>query len=471
MRNLKTSFTMLLLFGTMVLVQGQNDHSIALAGQVVDAQSGEGLPLVHLLMPDKRITTITDESGYFTILLPPGQLLLQASHVAYDPVSLDLKLTRDTTLTIRLTRRNVSIDQVSVHGSRIQVLTPETYFHVSDFEVTANGLFILGHPKKNARRNIYCARLDGTTTDTIPIPPSGYLEKDFMDGIWYLDKDSAYLVSQSNSGFGFSDSISAEQYYTFIDPIKLLWGDKIYFQNHPPDDNCLNTYYQKLGSDSIFLFSTLRDSVIMRLTDWRAKDHFTRQISDLAPSRIPISVRSHIIKLASNVKDDGELQSKKQSSYISSNFTEPLIYGSGSTTRSQVTIQDLAFITAPVFHLHNLLVQIDFYNGYMYFFRPTGILIHQVPIDFHIDNRLEGSFRKIFHPLVDVTNDQLYVWVQRMDNVDVLKIDLESGTVIQTVNLESYKNVHNLRIAGGYLFFLYNELQYPYATRLFRMKL
>ena len=98
-------------------------------------------------------------------------------------------------------------------------------------------------------------------------------------------------------------------------------------------------------------------------------------------------------------------------------------------------------------------------------------MIHKVPSSFHVKKQYGWALRDIYSPLVDEVNNEVYVWTQKINQVEIYQLDVETGELIKKINLESYKNIQKHQIENGYLYFLYDEQHYPYATRLYSMAL
>ncbi|MCK5820766.1 MAG: carboxypeptidase-like regulatory domain-containing protein [Bacteroidales bacterium] len=446
--------------------QSQEHQTYIFDGHVTNTVSGAGVPLTHVIIVGYNIATITNEEGWFRLAMPPGDYTFQMSHLAYDPIEVCLTISSDTSHTFHLQKKVVSMEVVSIFAERIKNLTPETYSHVSDYEVVGDELFLIGHPGKRPQRYLYLAHLNGKIYDTLRIDKSGEVEKDYLGNIWYLNKNEARKVVTLDQKVILKNPISGTTYEDSIDHPILQWNKKTYFQDYFVGEKGFKTYFRVPQIDSIYIISTIRDSMLMYLLSRRKDDNRARHISDAHFNQVWSAAM-----IAHKGGRGSSWVPKVQSDYMTASFTEPLIYGTGGTGKMNFTIPLIKNITAPIFRLANVLVQIDYYNSSIYFFNEAGMKIHQVPIDFHLIRQAGGVLRQIFFPIIDYLNQRVYVWVQRTDHIEVYQLDVETGQLIKRINLESFQNVHNLKIENGSLFFLYNELHYPYATRLYRLDL
>ena len=89
---------------------------VAVSGCILDSASRETLPSATVQVLGTSKGSVADNYGRFTLLLLPGRYQLEASYVGYRPNVIDLDLTGDTTLSIRLGARQ-EIEQVVIsHG-------------------------------------------------------------------------------------------------------------------------------------------------------------------------------------------------------------------------------------------------------------------------------------------------------------------------------------------------------------------
>ena len=92
-------------------------QSHAVSGVLRDT-SGERLTNAHIFVYPDSITTLSNESGKFSIFLTRGRKSLVVSHVSYETFTLQFNLRRDTTLTLTLADKISSLSEVVVRGDR-----------------------------------------------------------------------------------------------------------------------------------------------------------------------------------------------------------------------------------------------------------------------------------------------------------------------------------------------------------------
>jgi hypothetical protein len=115
MRNIFILFVLSLL--NVNSVYSQEDKSLQISGVVLDAESLEPIPFTSILIRDKSMGTVADNSGYFSFLAQPGDTITFRS-VGYQqrifviPTSLSSK---SYSLIELMIRENVLLDEVVVY--------------------------------------------------------------------------------------------------------------------------------------------------------------------------------------------------------------------------------------------------------------------------------------------------------------------------------------------------------------------
>lgn len=93
-----------------------------ITGQVVDAESGEALPGVNVIVEETQLGAATDADGYYTILnVPPGNYSVTASFIGYaqttvQDVNVNIDLT--TTVNFELTTQAIAGEEVIVQAEQ-----------------------------------------------------------------------------------------------------------------------------------------------------------------------------------------------------------------------------------------------------------------------------------------------------------------------------------------------------------------
>ncbi|HEY3403275.1 MAG TPA: carboxypeptidase-like regulatory domain-containing protein [Ohtaekwangia sp.] len=119
-------------------VQGAFAQSITVKGVITD-ETGERLPLAHLLILPDSVNASTNNSGHFSLHISPGKKTIHVTYVGFENYQRIFIARKDTTISIRLdastselrevvvtSGRNVQQDVFESNQTSTQVLTQET---------------------------------------------------------------------------------------------------------------------------------------------------------------------------------------------------------------------------------------------------------------------------------------------------------------------------------------------------------
>ena len=458
LRLLKSSiFIVLLLCTSGTFAQDPIRYIIDV--QVVDRETGRIIPTASMQVSGSNLARITDTLGWFRLYVPAGQYTMQYSHIAYEGFEHQVKISRDTVFQVKLTRKIIRIDEVEIVGGRILNITPDLNMHVSDYLLANQYVIYIGHPSKKPEYRLYLTYESGKQLDNRLIRKHGILQKDYLDRTWYIGTDSAWRIGVDAGRLVIDKPWSLKAYNDSISPIILKWNDRQIYQDYYPEQQGLMTFCNIPPSLEFFTISAVRDSLAMHLAATKMIDDYATWIADMFEAQVESEKR------AGREQMIGGGSGPMAGVVIrpgNTNYNKPKNYS---------PIPILRNLIAPVFLFKGLLYQLDFYAGYITSYNDRLRRVSKTPVDFHIYQRPMGKLRRMYYPLIDYSHNQVYVWTQLIDRLEIYRLNLETGQLLERLDLDKYQNVHNLQIANGSLYFLYNELTYPFATRLFRMDL
>ncbi len=99
---MKTVLTSLVLIIIMLLPLFGKTQLVTISGNVIHSKSGKALENVTIFETSSNIGTITNENGFFKLVLLPGKLEIEITDNGFNGFSQQIVLKSDTTLTVRL---------------------------------------------------------------------------------------------------------------------------------------------------------------------------------------------------------------------------------------------------------------------------------------------------------------------------------------------------------------------------------
>ena len=125
--SLRCRFFWVVCFSFVGLLNCVGAQNYRISGYVEDSESGERISGVHVYPDQQRDGVTTNQYGFYSLNIPAFGTWISASHVSYESALIDVNLTADTVLIIRLDPRVISMDEMSVTSegetlaSRIQM--------------------------------------------------------------------------------------------------------------------------------------------------------------------------------------------------------------------------------------------------------------------------------------------------------------------------------------------------------------
>ncbi|MDD2323964.1 MAG: TonB-dependent receptor, partial [Bacteroidales bacterium] len=108
---------------------GLSQHTIK--GTVTDRLTGEPLPVAHVILNDKLLTTITADDGSFLLKqVKNGDYKLIISHIGYSTLRQNIVVQGDITLTLQLEPVAIMEEGVIIRATRATENTPVTYQNI-----------------------------------------------------------------------------------------------------------------------------------------------------------------------------------------------------------------------------------------------------------------------------------------------------------------------------------------------------
>ncbi|WP_430973459.1 TonB-dependent receptor [Sunxiuqinia rutila] len=107
-------YLLLVIEGGTTLAQDK----FTISGYLTDSRNGEKLIGATIMTPENQKGTVTNQYGFFSLTLPPGNYHFSCRYIGYYPQSITIPLFGDTIITVEL-ETNLTIDEVEVIGRKV----------------------------------------------------------------------------------------------------------------------------------------------------------------------------------------------------------------------------------------------------------------------------------------------------------------------------------------------------------------
>ncbi len=446
------------LFSCLLLIVlpafGQVQHTMV-SGRVIDANSGEPVPLAHIYLQNAEKGVVTNLSGDYSLEIFRLPDTLRVSCIGYTTLKLSIEAHPAGEINIILLPKIIDLSEVVISSWKIEPVFKDNQYSVLDYELDGRNIYLLIFRNQLARSELLYLDFAGDTisrkTD-LPGKPKG-LYKDCLDVIHFLTADHAYQVVHEGEKLLLKYPNSLDKFReTFGDCITSL-QDNIFFRKFFYY-NLVIEYFgvDKYNSEKTTL-AIIRDDFQMNMLDKNPQDKLL-----LLASGKPEVMGDLKGGLASR-----EMISALRSTSAQSHFLKSILYKP---------------VRAPLKRIDENLVIFDFSNSRLRFYDPSGILFHEVPISFHHRNTdlniFEGIFNskgwKDYEVFVDEALYKAYALFASGGSYQLKEIDLFTGNLVQTHKL-IYPYPEKIRIRNGYVYFLYKPASEWTKKRLYRQQI
>ncbi len=123
----------LFLFGSF-LVSAQQEQ-FTLSGYARDANSGEELIGVNIVIPSLKTGATSNAYGFFSLSLPPGKYEIQAQYIGYQTIVREIELNRDLKINWELKEATTELQEVVVSSEKIDRNVSSVEMSVAQLDV------------------------------------------------------------------------------------------------------------------------------------------------------------------------------------------------------------------------------------------------------------------------------------------------------------------------------------------------
>jgi hypothetical protein len=419
----RTFLTILLILLPLAL-SGQ--QGITLKGRVYNSKTGDPVPQASIYVNETLVGGSSDDQGRYEIRLPATPVMIVISSVGYTrryftiagPVPGDFNVPLEPSLH--------EIPEVLVTGKRAPVsISDKQDLYVMDYDFYDNHVLLLGNPgKKSLETHLILMDRMGNTINRKVINRGNNLYRDPFNNIHLLCNDTAYQVYFDGKELQLLFPADKDRFIrSFPEFIKIL-NNKIILRQYDFDDQALLYYFYNPSDSTIQKFWAEATTEVYRKTEGLMSS------IRITPSG---KTSSHFNLFNSDER------------FIKMAFYAPIFC-------PLEVIKDTIYI----FNFNNGLIETYSYRGF-HADTPTSFSFHKDP----------GWQKKLY---VDAVTGKAYTHYMKNGISVIREIDLKKGALApREIKIPNFAYISKIVIHDGYLYFLYEEKQYPKFMRLFRM--
>ncbi|MBM3164949.1 MAG: hypothetical protein FJZ80_05750 [Bacteroidetes bacterium] len=397
-------------------------------------QNGDSIMVFHSDRNGSVSGLLNFESG-------TNELSISAQHPMYEPQNYrKIFLQRPQNFTeIKILLKSIkqkNIDPIVVKAPGIpDTVFNSTEFHVSDFEISEKGDYVLlVYPKRNGQRNSILLCDAFTIKDTISLNGIGIeMTRDYRNNIHVVCQESIFRVDYQGDSLKLW-AIPKNYFLDYLMPIIDSTSAKFFFSNFNNDYPAFDYFAWDLTDSTYRKIIHIEDSLMMEL--YRSELKWA-------------DVRTRLWAKRQEIETGLDAAIWTGANY----FTQSIYY--------QVPY-------APLFKVGDSIYVFDFPSDKMWVYNESGDPIRSTGLYLHYHKEQNGWKRKI---LQDAATGALYAVFEK-DGITYLgRIDVMNGQIFAKHRIH-HKYVENIRINRGFAYYIYRPFEsfqkrFLYKERLF----
>jgi len=418
---------LLLLFGLLQLlsVHGQS-NGFLLKGKVSDALTHDPLPKASVYLNESLASTLTAADGSFQMKIPKTPAVLVVSCVGYARKYMTLPYPQSTVLEVQLEPSLLNIPEVEISARRKAIpISEDQDIYVVDYDFYDDQILLLGHPgKKSLQTELILMDPMGKRILQKDISKGQNLYRDPFNNLHLLTSDTAYQLYYDGKDIQLLYPCSKDQFMDLFPEFLELYHDKIILRQYAFEDQAL-----------LYYFYLPKDSTLQRF--WSSATPEVYNKTDGLMGNIPIT-------------KNGKSTSHFNLFNADERFVKMAFYSP---------------IFCPLEVLHDTIYIFNFTEGLIQTYGARGFAVESpTTISFH---KTDTWKKRLYH---DRVTDKIYTEFLNKGISELREINVKTGELTnQKIKIPDFPFISKLLVNNGYLYFLYEEKEYPNFMRLYRM--
>jgi len=422
MKKLLYAFLGLLL---MLPLSAQNPGFV-LKGKVFDSKTKEPVPGANIFINETLSGTTSATNGSYSIKITETPAVVVISCVGYTRRYFTFTTPQVSEFNIPLDPSRIDIPEVLITGKRLPVsISDQQDIYVVDYDFYDNHILLMGHPGKRSTQTILIL-MDrmGKRILKKEINKGVNLYRDPFNNLHLLTADSAFQLYYDGTDIQFLYATDKEKFMSSFPEFLELYKGKVILRQYGFDDQALLYYFFNVESNTIQRFWAAATPEIYNRVDGLLTS-IPITPNGKGTSRFNLfNADERFIKMAFYAPIFCPLQIIKDTIYIF-NFTSDLIETYG--------VRGFPVDT------------------------PTAMYFH------HTDDWQKRLYN-------DQVTGKIYTHFIKNGISQLREINVKTGQLTdQIINIPDFAFISKILVNDGYLYFLYQEKQYPHFMRLYRM--
>jgi len=409
-----------------------------MTGYVIDSLSQNPIPNVHIISVENNIGLITNNEGFFKMIVPSHPIILEFTFLTYQSKQIQFSAISDTSIIIKLQEKTYELHEVDVNSDKNTYNARINKYSVLDYSFIGDSLLVL--QKRRSIGGMPSLVLLNRNYDTIlfknDIPKGAYrLFKDCINYHHIITDDSAYQIAIDQKNI------------SLFAPFEIHWFNQVF-------ENCLfrkegNIFfelpiYQGYGHEIIFINEKDKTKeLFLRYVDAESLTSLVEDISDISSMYYLHSVVNASTNDSATVAHINKYNA--DSRYIKDVGDPPIMN--------------------TICLLNDTIYYFNYYESKIQSFSALNAPPIETDIDF---KHTKGWKAKL---LIDHLGDKIYLISKSKAYYQVYLVDTNLGKLKFLTKISIFKG-DNLKVNNGFLYYLTSpSSSVSQVKRLSRIKL
>lgn len=403
----------LTIFCFSFIILGFSQKTILVKGSLFDAETGQPISGVHVMIKGTDQGTTTDEAGRYSINLNKLNDALTYTHVSYkteEKAYTGTNLKADVILEPMINMLPPATVKPVINISKGMLLDVTDYYFIGD-SILYSG-FCYRYNKKNNPWIILLAP-NGDTIFNYCVGMEGEFYRDCLDNLHYLTKETAYQIVFENNSMKLDFPTEIEEFRSTMDNCKFESNNKLLFSQYSDRNQILLYYHADMETFETEVFRTIADEVKLNMLAFQG-----------------------------------------------------MFFSMGSPpTEHDLRFEELMYnpVFAPIIKAHDTISIINYTDSKIEWYDTSYNALGSTPIYFQNSKYCEDQI------IVDEVTGRVYAVYLKNGKTSVREIFINSGSVGDEISIPDFYWISNIKAYNDKLYFLYREKYSGELRALYRM--
>ncbi len=410
---MKRILIFLTIIATVLAVSAQKP--VVVKGNVFDAETGEPISGVNIIIKSSKLGTSTDINGSYSITLRSLKDTLLYTHLQYVDVE---KAFNGSNLKADILFEPLVNNLPEATVKPIINISKGMLIDVTDYYFLGDSILYTGFCYRYNKKNnpwIVLIGPKGDTLFTYCVGMEGKFYHDCMGNLHYLTEKTAYQIIFEDNSMRLDFPTDIDEFKSIMDDCKFISNGKVLFSQFTDRNQILVYYHTDMETYETDVFRTIADEVKLNMLAFQG-----------------------------------------------------LFFSMGPPpTEHDLRFEEMMYepVFAPVIKAHDTISIINYTDSKIEWYDTCFNTLGSAPIHFQNSKYCEEEI------VIDEATGRVYAIFIRNGKTSVKEIFIQSGTTGEEISIPEFFWIDNMKVHDNKLYFLYRTMHSGDLRALYRMLL